>query len=72
MQNFEVTLLYLVVIGRDVAFPCEKPAATTAPEWIIGPSFPTANPPATLKMTPMTFPTKVRKRINLGMLTPLR
>ena len=37
------TLLYLVVIGNEVALPWDKPAPTTAPECIIGPSFPTGS-----------------------------
>jgi hypothetical protein len=38
----------------------------------IGPSFPTANPPATANITPNTFAINAFKRSTCGIATPLR
>ena len=46
--------------------PCERPAATIAPVWIIGPSFPSTSPLATEQSTPTTFASSVRGRSALS------
>jgi hypothetical protein len=53
-------------------FPCESPAATIAPLWIIGPSFPTGKPPDTAQTVPRTLQKKVRMRSMRGIFMPKR
>ena len=52
--------------------PCDSPAATIAPAWIIGPSLPTTSPPLTEKSTPTALQSSVVVRSSLGTLTPCR
>mmetsp|Transcript_6786 Transcript_6786/g.16927 ORF Transcript_6786/g.16927 Transcript_6786/m.16927 type:complete len:236 (-) Transcript_6786:501-1208(-) len=52
--------------------PCERPAATIEPAWIIGPSLPTTSPLLTEKTTPTALQSSVVVRSSLGTLTPCR
>ena len=58
--------------GSEGDEPWLMPAATTAPEWIIGPSLPTQSPPATLNVTPTVLQMSVLSRTTRGILMPLR
>lgn len=55
-----------------VDLPWEKPAPTTAPLWIMGPSLPTGRPPATAPMTPRTLQASVCSRTAPGTLRPFK
>ena len=52
--------------------PCERPAATIAPVWIIGPSLPSTSPLATEHSTPTVFASSVRVRSSPGTRQPWR
>ena len=68
----------LAVIQRGVVnpsapvSPCDKPAPSVAPRWIIGPSGPTGNPLATAHIVLTNFTTNVRRWNTRGTSIPFR